>query len=106
MEDALEGLRGGGGGGGVRDAEALDEDALEDSDPERERSVGAGRTGVLARARLLRDSSSRRLLSPGGITPPAMRFCGGDRLASRLEGGVRVPPCGIGKGLGSLLFEP
>lgn len=81
VDDATDGLRdgvrrGGGGGGGT----PLPKDEVDDSDPDRERSVPARLRGVdglasfaaAALARSRRESSSQRLLSPGGmvrITP-------------------------------------
>lgn len=112
VDEATEGLRdgvrrGGGGGGGI----LLPKDEVEDSDPERDRSVPARLEGVeglvsfaaAALARSRRESSSQRLLSPGGMVriTPFIRLWGGDRLPSLLEGGVIVIGCGIGRGFGS-----
>lgn len=114
VDEATDGLRdgvrrGGGGGGGT----ALPKDEVEDSDPDRERSVPARLEGVdglaslvaaaAALARSRRESSSRRLLSPGGMVriTPFIRLWGGDKLPSLLVGGVMVIGCGIGIGLGS-----
>lgn len=77
VDEATEGLRdgvrrGGGGGGG----RPLPKDEVEDSEPDRERSVPVRLRGVdglvsplaaAALARSRRESSSQRLLSPGGI---------------------------------------
>lgn len=113
VDEATEGLRdgvrrGGGGGGGT----PLPKDEVDDSDPDRERSVPARLSGVdglasfaaAALARSRRESSSQRLLSPGGMVriTPFIRLWGGDKLPSLLEGGVIVIGCGIGRGLGSL----
>lgn len=80
----------------------------EDAEPDRDRSgVAALDSWALAVAALAfsrMDSSSRLLPWPGGVvrSAPSMRICGGDRLPSRLDGGVSVTGCGMGSGFGSL----
>lgn len=80
----------------------------EDAEPDRERSgVAVLDSPVMAVAALAlsrMESSSRLLPSPGGVvrSAPSMRICGGDRLPSRLDGGVSVTGWGIGRGFGSL----
>lgn len=83
----------------------------DDAEPDRKRSdlagvdslaAAAAASAALAFSRI--ESSSRLLPSPGGVirSSPSMRIWGGDRLSSRLDGGVSVMGCGIGRGLGSL----
>lgn len=115
LDDALEVLREGNGNGGSTGGRA--EEAVEDSDPDRDRSEAArwlcGVPGLLslvvtaaeAFALSRMDASSCLLLSPGGIarTEASMRFCGGERLDSLLAGGVmRGVGCGKGTVLGTL----